>query len=260
MNAILQISRYIYKNNPWYHYPWRIFMALFYQCHKRIVKTNRIKTLFNGKKMFLFPGNPISSAFIYSAIPDKAEIFALRELADANTIFLDVGANIGAYSLQLLDKVKAVYAFEAHPLTADCCKKNFALNQVDESHVLTMAVSNDDKPKLFSNMTAGCPTNAVVKSKENAITVPAITLDAFVKQQEFDSKSSFLLKVDVEGYEHEVFAGAGEFLKHYWVKGIIFETFSSQNQAIIERLHELGFQTRKIGDNNMLAIRVDNEN
>lgn len=255
MNALLQISRFIYQHNPWYTLPWKFISAFFYQCHKRISKKPKVKTLFNNKKIYLFPGNPISSAFVYCAIPDKEEIFALRRLADEQTIFLDIGANIGTYSLMLLDKVKEVYAFEAHPVTAACCKQNFALNGVNEAQVFEVAVSCDQNPKLFSNDAKGCPTNSIVASGENAITVLATTLDAFIESKQFAPNANFILKVDVEGFEHEVFQGAIHFLKNYAVKGIIFETFSHQLEDILTLLNQLGFSTHALGNNNMLATR-----
>ncbi len=255
MNPLLQITRYIYLNNPWYELPWRFFNAFIYQCRKRFTGNIVVKELFNGKKIFLFPRNPISSALIYSAIPDKDEISTLRQYADKNTVFLDIGANIGAYSLMLLDKVKTVYAFEAHPLTARYCKMNFLLNNISESHVLELAVSDNDSPKYFSNSFDACPINSIVQSSENAITVKATTLDQFIQAQSFAEDVSFILKIDVEGFEHEVFNGAKSFLNNKMVKAIIFETFSSQMPQVLSLLHDHGFKTKKVGDNNMLAIR-----
>ncbi len=255
MRAIIQISKFIIKNNPWYLLPLQFFRAFIYQCQKRLYGKTIVKKLFNNKKIYLFPHNPISSAFVYCQIPDKNEILSLRNLADQHSVFLDIGANVGAYSLMLADVVQDLYAFEAHPQTAQCCKMNFTLNNISQEKVLEIAVSADDKPKLFSNGTDGCPTNSIVESNQNAITVPAISLDAFISAKQFEAKTNFLLKIDVEGFEHEVLQGAVHFLKNYKVKGIIFETFSRQMPAIVTLLENLGFKLRHIGDNNMLATK-----
>ena len=95
----------------------------------------------------------------------------------------------------------------------------------------------------------------MVHSAENAITVKAITLDHFIESQHFADNTQFIMKIDVEGFEQEVFAGAQAFLKHHFVKAIIFETFSSEMPKVLSMLHQLGFSTQKIGDNNMLALR-----
>lgn len=255
MNTLLQVGRYIVKNNPWYILPWRFLEATFYQCHKRTSKKLSVKTLFNGKQSYLFSQNPISSALVYTAVPDQNEINALRKLADSNTVFLDIGANIGIYSLFLADIVKSVFAFEAHPQTAKCCKMNFALNKMDEKQVIEMAVSDNNQPMLFSNEGQASPVNRIVDKKENAITVLSTTLDQFIFSQNFSNNTKFILKIDVEGHEFEVLNGARNFLKEYPVKAIIFETFSPKNNEIIHMLESLGFKIDTISDNNMLALR-----
>lgn len=255
MKAIFKIFFYIIKNNPWYSWPWRFLQAFTYQLTKRWAQTIYTKKLFNGKKIFLFPQSPVSSAFVYAPYPDQKEIRLLRALADDKTIFIDVGANIGAYSILLADKVKAAYAFEAHPETANCCKMNFLLNQLPESYVVTMALSNTCEDKYFSNFTHASPINSLVKTSENAIKVPAITLDHFSMQQQFDPTLNYLLKVDVEGFEWEVLQGARDFLQNFSVKGILLEAFDDQPTPLTAWLQELGYRTQYLGNNNMLAYR-----
>lgn len=255
MKQIFHIIHYIYKNNAWYEFVPRLFQAFIYQCYKRLTKGVFAKTLFNGKKIFLYPHHAISSAFIYTACPDKDEIFALRQFANVNTVFLDVGSNIGAYSVLLMDKVKAVYAFEAHPITANYCKMNFLLNNVSERHVIEKAISHNCEPKFFSDFANANPTNTRMMDATEAIMVQATTLDAFVQEQQFSANTQFILKVDVEGFEHEVFEGAKTLLASPAVRAIIFETFSSKNQEIVTFLQQLGYTLKGIGDNNMLASR-----
>ncbi len=255
MKQIFHILRYIYRNNPWYAFLPKLCQSFFYQCYKRLTKRIFTKTLFNGKRIFLYPHSPVSSAFIYSSYPDKEEIQILRQYADANTVFLDVGSNIGAYSVLLMDKVKAVYAFEAHPITVNYCKMNFLLNNVSEHYVIEKAVSENCEPKYFSDNHNASPINARVMDATQAIKVQATTLDAFVEEQQFEPETQFILKVDVEGFEHEVFEGAKAFLANSAVRAIIFETFSAKNKEIVELFKRLGYRLQGIGDNNMLAYR-----
>lgn len=253
-NFMLQILSYIIKTNPWYAVPYRILLALLYQCYKRVIKGILIKDLFNGKKILLFPHNPICSAFMYTEIPDKNEIEALRALADSHTVFLDVGANVGAYSLLLADKLNNVYAFEAHPQTAQFCKMNFLLNDMNDAHVISALVGHNNAPKHFTNLTQGSPINTQAQQSENTICVNSVTLDEFVQQKNFDKHHNFIVKIDVEGFEHEVFEGAKWFLRTHPVKAIIFETFSERNSLIMDFLHECGYHTKQIGKHNMIAL------
>ncbi|MFI4937121.1 MAG: FkbM family methyltransferase [Candidatus Berkiellales bacterium] len=255
MKQTWQILKYIIDNNPWHQVPMRIVMAIFYQGYKRTIKGIFTKKLFNGTHIFLFPNNPISSAFIYAPFPDQVEILALRQLADENTIFLDIGANVGAYSILLADKVKDIWAFEAHPQTAQFCKMNFILNDRDANFVIPRAVGDNSQPKYFTNSPGGDPVNTQIVDPTNAIVVPAIVLDNFVVDLEFSKNDNYLVKIDVEGFEHEVFAGAKNFLKDYPVRAVLFEAFSEKNGQIIEMLKSLGFTIQYITPNNILATR-----
>lgn len=255
MKQIFHIFDYIIKNNSPLAVPYRLLLAFFYQGYKRLMKTTFSKRLFNGQKIFLYPNNRISSGFVYASHPDKLEIKALREIADQHSVFLDIGANIGAYSVLLMDKVKKLYAFEAHPETAKLCKMNFLLNGLPEDQVITSAVSNSNQPLYFSNLNDGDPLNTIVEKNQHAIEVPSTTLDQFMQNQRFDADTNFLLKIDVEGFEHQVLQGAAHFLKHFAVKAILLETFSDEQSAIQQQLEALGFKMKMISKHNLLAYR-----
>ncbi|MCS5712302.1 FkbM family methyltransferase [Candidatus Berkiella aquae] len=255
MKQILPILRYIIQNNSPFAIPYRLGLAFLYQGYKRCVKTIFSKRLFNGQKIFLYPNNCISSAFVYASHPDKQEIAALRQLADNQSVFLDIGANIGAYSIMLMDKVKKLYAFEAHPHTANLCKMNFLLNGLSEEQVIAKAVSDNNQSTYFSNLDDGDPLNTIVQNSSQAIEVPSITLDQFIQEKQFESGTNFLLKIDVEGFEHHVLQGAADFLKNQPIKAILLETFSTEHQAIQQCLEQLGFKMKMISKHNMLAYR-----
>jgi len=257
MHQAYKILKYIIENNPWYALPWRVSKAIFYQMNKRIRKKAMLHPLFNGKKIWLFPKNPVCSSFVYTAYPDKIEIDWLRKLATDETIFLDIGANIGAYSILLSDKVKDMYAFEAHPQTAQLCKMNYSLNGISEHNVIVAAVSSDCEKQYFTNLSEGSPMNALAKEGRHSIEVPGMTLDAFAVQKAFSLTQPFIIKMDVEGFEDQVLLGAQNFLKNYAVKAIVFEIFSSKKEEIKQFLQELGFVLIQTSEHNMLAIREE---
>lgn len=255
MSALYHVAKYIIHNNPWYQIPGRFMLAMGYQCYKRLFRGIISKNLFNGKKILLFPNSPIASAFVYTACPDKQEILALRARANENTIFLDIGANIGSYGILLLDKVQAVYAFEAHPRTAQLCKMNFLLNQVDTSHVLSCALSDVTGVKYFSDLPAGSPVNAVRLESTGAISVPSMTLDQFMQEKQFPKACNFILKVDVEGFELEVLQGASDFLRDHPNTPILFEHFEGEENKAMNFLKQRGYTFKRISPNNVLAER-----
>ncbi len=142
LSGIRKVLGFIYHNNKPWAVPYYILKGVIFQLFKRI--TNRVfsKRLFNGKEIFIFPKCVISSFLVYSHIPDHLEINLLRELANEDTVFLDIGANIGSYSIMLMDVVGEIHAFEPHPVTASRCKMNFLLNGYPAQTVHQLALND----------------------------------------------------------------------------------------------------------------------
>lgn len=250
-NTVVRIIRYIIKNNwPIMWLP-KIGEAFFYQIFQRTSNSLLSKKLFNGKKIILFPKCNVSSLFIYSDFPDKKEIFLLRKMADKNTVFFDIGANIGSYSIMMADKVKDVYAFEPYPLSFERAKMNFLLNGMDESKVINKALSNVNSKVYFSDMKDNLTENKIVKTRCNSIMIEAVKLDDWIKNNKFNRRSKYLVKIDVEGHEKEVFEGGKKFFKNYPIIGIIFESFDSK--ILMKYLKDLDYRVKKISDNNYWA-------
>jgi len=253
----LNIIMFIWKNNRFWQVPQRLIQALYWQIEKRLFNRTKSKTLFNGKQIFLYPNTPSSSCLIYTEIPDEVAITKLRSLSDKDTIFLDVGANIGLYSLCLVDKVSQVYAFEAHPRTVELLKMNFLLNGISIENIEQKAVAEKIGQLSFSNLLDGSPVNAISKQSENTINVESTTLDVFIQKSNFSQQNNFILKLDVEGAEHLVLEGAKNFLMEYNIRAILFETFSEYTDRIITLLEALQYKVNPIMDNNILATRSD---
>jgi FkbM family methyltransferase len=111
-------------------------------------------------------------------------------------VFVDVGANVGAYSVRAASGGMKVYAFEPNPETVKVLKRNAEINHVSID-LLEYALGSADGNAKMS------PNGALSRiSADGAIEVPLRTLDSF------DLPRVDLLKVDVEGYELEVLKGA----------------------------------------------------
>ncbi|MBI3441225.1 MAG: FkbM family methyltransferase [Proteobacteria bacterium] len=130
-------------------------------------------------------------------------------------VFLDIGANIGTYSLQAaqLGVAREIHAFEPDPRNHAQLQANLYLNQVteriqvhklalsDKSGMLQFELGIEGKPDLTKVASAGGgPTKAIM----------AKALDEVVSYQ---GKKIFL-KIDTEGHEFEVLKGAEQLLKN----------------------------------------------
>ena len=140
--------------------------------------------------------------------PDETRMFLA--LLDHVDIFVDIGANIGYYCCFALQKHKAVLAFEPQLQNLRCLYQNLTANvSADSAEVYPVALS--DKPALLSLFGASGPSASLVKnwagySSRFSQIVPANTLDNILSDRFFGQR--LLIKIDVEGAEHQVLLGA----------------------------------------------------
>jgi FkbM family methyltransferase len=176
-------------------------------------------------------------------------------------IFLDVGAHFGLYAMSaatLLPGNVKVFAFEPHPLNALSALRQFGQNGLqNEIELICSAVGREPSfGKLWPFSTMG---NFISTERPEAawadnppLTVPILSLDMFVEQRPDLASGRIMMKVDVEGYEPEVMAGADGLLSSGRVGAIVFEKSDAyveplRRQAfdqMIERLRAHGYRIR----------------
>ncbi len=81
---MLGILKYIWNKNSGLSKVKYLLMGFIFQAFKRLTKSIISKTIFNGKKIFLYPNCNVSSMYAYTDIPDKEEISILRNLVSKN--------------------------------------------------------------------------------------------------------------------------------------------------------------------------------
>ncbi len=253
----IQVSKYIAQNNAPWAWPYHFIRGLYYQIYKRLLVKPMIKKLFNGKKIRLYSDCPISSQFFYTKIPDKKEIHQLRNACWAKTTFIDIGANIGAYSVMLMDKVDNLIAFEPDQKSFQRLKDNMQLNKDANTCIEQMALSHYQGQGQFSK-TSAQPTNRLLAPDDDGILVQVTTLDHYASQYELPMSQEYVLKIDVEGEELNMLKGANSFLKNYQVKGILIESFPDCYPKVSKFLENLGYEMKVISHHNYWAQKREN--
>ncbi len=138
----------------------------------------------------------------------------LAALRAAPGAVLDVGANTGVYSLIASTVHGAtVHAFEAFPPVARLLRENLALNPTSRRVTVVEAAVTDSEgsielfvPPLSGLVETSSSIDAGFKPGSEPIVVPTVALDAYWRRQ--GSPTVTIVKVDVEGAEHRVLAGA----------------------------------------------------
>jgi FkbM family methyltransferase len=163
-------------------------------------------------------------------------------------VFVDVGANIGLYSMLAAanNKKISVYAFEPSPGPFHYLSKNIDLNNASAQIMpINKALTDANGSVEFSvpyvskygylahnNLGGGGHVSAVRESVlTEKITVEAQTLDDFAKEYKLFKLD--VLKLDAENSEHLIIKGGAESIKKF--RPIIFtEIFSTEMALKIE--------------------------
>jgi FkbM family methyltransferase len=140
--------------------------------------------------------------------------------------FVDVGANVGYYSLMAASLVGTegkVLAFEPSPYAfgrlATAIRKN-SLAQVQVAQVGLSDVSGE--LQLYMPKTSGNHTPSMIANDGGApINVPVRRLDDYLMAAKVDHVD--LMKIDVEGFEPNVLRGTESFLKTGRISAILCE-------------------------------------
>lgn len=142
-----------------------------------------------------------------------------------NCIFIDIGANIGYYTLlasRLLNSNSYIYSFEPVTETFKVLNENIDLNNINNVKAFKIALGSEDKKeKILLSEEAGL--NSIVSNRKvnrNKIKEEIIIkkLDTIIN---FENENIFL-KIDIEGYEFEALKGMSTLLINNKCK-IVFE-------------------------------------
>jgi len=143
--------------------------------------------------------------------------FVLRELRlRDHAVALDIGANLGWYSLLLARRWPRarIHAFEPEPRNLALLRGNLQRNGITNVTVHGAAVAErDGAMQFFPYAEKNMGRHSLVPQAGCApITVPVVTLDGFLQQQRLDPADVQFVKIDVEGYELPALQGARSLL------------------------------------------------
>jgi len=138
----------------------------------------------------------------------------LREVNERDVV-VDVGANIGYYTILLADKVGVngrVYAFEPNKICFEILKKNVEKNGFKNVELVNKAIS-DKKGinKLFISR-ENYGDHKLFKDEKNRENEPikTVKLDEYLKNRE---KKIDFMKIDSQGWEPAIIDGSKEIIK-----------------------------------------------
>ena len=182
---------------------------------------------------------------IYCGLWDFQEMAYTFHVLTKDDLFVDVGANAGAYTLLACAGSRARgYSIEPIPSTFAKLVTNVNLNNlVDRVKCLNIGVGAQQGTIPFTS-DQNVANHAVSKGEDTAqiVNVPILPLDTVLQH---DSPS--MLKIDVEGYEVPALRGASQVLKSETLHSVILEMnglgwrYGFYDKCIMEMLKSVGF-------------------
>lgn len=162
--------------------------------------------------------------------PESLELFAaVRSAIPGDYAAIDVGANLGITCLALADaRFGKVIALEPTPATHERLKSNLLLNPRLKLRITVLAVAAGAQSgrASFQIFTGSSEQNGFMdgssdRDSANRIQVNVVTIDQLVTANGLSGIG--LLKIDVEGFEHEVLRGARQSFERGIIRYVYLE-------------------------------------
>jgi FkbM family methyltransferase len=203
--------------------------------HCRVKQTRHGMMIYNIHDAFIGRSLDLYGEFSF----DEVRLFA--QLVKPGMTVVDVGANIGAHTLYLAQAVSAdgtVWAFEPQRLVFQMLCANLALNEIGNVHALQVGVGSEPGRAHIpavdfatSGNFGGIALQASGQDEVQIATIDSVKLSA-----------CHFIKIDVEGMEGDVIAGARETIGRF--RPLLYvENDRRQNSALlIAQLWDLDYR------------------
>lgn len=173
--------------------------------------------------------------------------------------FLDIGANIGFFSLATAVGAgpTRIIAFEPNPKNFKILQANALANGLTNLTCEPLAISDyDGTATLYlteSDMSASLMKGFQAEDTQQIgeVAVRTISLDSYAAQKGLSGP--LLIKVDIEGHEPAFFRGAAEMIATR-TPDIILEVLYDQDPDLVSRLKSLGYHFYPITDQGLVEL------
>lgn len=226
------------------------FKFLQWQLAVRVLNMSIVVPWVNDARLIVRRGMAGATGNYYCGLHEFHDMSFLMHFLRPNDLFVDVGANVGTYSI-LASKISEakVISIEPIPKTYAHLIDNIGVNHtnhlVDCRNIGIGAICG--ALNFSSDLDA---ENHVVLDKGSieydVVSVPVYTLDTLLGEA-----SPIMIKVDVEGFELEVLRGGKKIFEHKSLKVVLIELNGSGNrysfseEEIRQKFRGWGFESCK---------------
>lgn len=199
----------------------------------------------------VYPDWPYSWTAIYLGLPEYDEMLFTVRFLQAGDVMVDVGANIGYYSLlgSSVNGGAPVIAFEPHPVASERLRENAALNAFPNIAVRPVAAGGrNTTARLTSELVDQNHIETNGSDDEPTVKVRVVTIDSELKRLDIDPAAVRLVKIDTEGFEASVIEGARGLLEQdpgpVWLVEVagLGERYGTDDDALLRMFARHGYR------------------
>ena len=192
-----------------------------------------------GRRLKCYPHSTAATGVLYCGLPEWEDMRFLLEFLQPGDVFVDVGANVGVYTLlaSAVPRV-SIWAFEPSSSAFERLEENIRLNAL-ESRVVTRRAAVGTRAGMVSVTTGRDTVNRIVVPGEEVDReeVDMVSLDDVLGPEV--RASVRLVKADVEGAEEQVLRGAAGLLRE---SGPVLIVEPNDRSALAGLLDPLGYE------------------
>jgi FkbM family methyltransferase len=199
-----------------------LLRALGYQVQGRLLRRRALARLGERSLLWVDLHRTSAAMAMYANPPDLPEMLAWRRTLRPGGLFLDVGANVGTYSIWAAEHGAEVIALEPAADTFRLLQENIVLNGYPVTAVRAAA---GDRCGI-ARFTAGRDAGNCLDPAGSAVT-DLVTVDFLLRERRAAG-----MKIDVEGFEINVLRGAARALAEHRIGLIQIEWNEMSTHAV----------------------------
>ena len=257
-----------------------LYKAVKWQIYKRLTWHHLDIQVYNMTFRIYPDSRSASSVMYFNGFPDFHEMMFIKHYLKPGDAFIDVGANVGVYSLlaaSLVGNNGSVDAFEPNPKALERLRENILLNKLYWVRIHASVVGSESGTVPFLNLSEDTCSRLVAEyeTHPHLTKVPCVVLDQVL------IGSYAMGKMDIEGAEPLALKGAERLLSRsnppVWQLELAgySKRYGYHTHEIIEWLNARGYEialydsktrslnfTRepwKLGAQNVLAVAQDSK-
>lgn len=216
--------------------------------------------------MFLDPFSHLGKILTNDELYEKDTCYMINKYIKKDSIFFDIGANEGFFSVVASKKIITgkIYCFEPQKNLLKIIEKNLLKNNFKNFFLLDFGIGESE---YFTNLNVFQDTNTGASSilkkhflntKKTKIKIKS--LDHFVSEERLYDQID-LVKIDIEGYEIQAIKGMENLLKEKKINTLLIDYHMHIVNNKVRLEHEklilsFGYKKIKTNDQNYICYQI----